>query len=125
MYRFCIGEKNVVGAGGKLFNYFVKNYNPIKITSYADKRYSTKSAFYSKIGFELKNDNTGPNYWYFNRSMVRFHRFSFRKSELHKKLQSFDPSMTEWENMQLNGYDRIWDCGNLKYVWNNTTTSFK
>lgn len=21
----------------------------------------------------------------------------------------------EWQNMQMNGYDRIWDCGNLKY----------
>ena len=22
-----------------------------------------------------------------------------------------------WENMKNNGYDRIWDCGNLKYEW--------
>ena len=21
--------------------------------------------------------------------------------------------------MQLNGYDRIWDCGNSKYEWNS------
>ena len=27
--------------------------------------------------------------------------------------------------LQLNGYDRIWDCGNLKYVWNNSVHSIK
>jgi len=30
-------------------------------------------------------------------------------------LTSFDEKLTEWENMQLNGYDRIWDCGNFIY----------
>jgi hypothetical protein len=48
-----------------------------------------------------------------------YHRFSFRKDQLPKKLSTFDPALTEWENMQLNGYDRVWDCGNLKYVWNS------
>ena len=124
MYRFCIGDKSVVGAGGKLFNYFIRNYNPLKITSYADKRYSFISSVYSKIGFNLIGD-TVPNYWYFDKIGIRVHRFNFRKDQLHKKLQSFDPSLTEWENMQLNGYDRIWDCGNLKYVWKNPNSLVK
>jgi hypothetical protein len=34
-----------------------------------------------------------------------------------KKLDYFDPSETEWVNMQNNGYDRIWDCGSLVYGW--------
>jgi len=36
---------------------------------------------------------------------------------LSEKLELFDPALTEWENMQLNGYDRIWDCGNRVYTW--------
>jgi len=24
---------------------------------------------------------------------------------------------TEWENMQINGYDRAWDCGHKKFIW--------
>lgn len=116
MYRFCSADKPVVGAGGKLLSYFIRTYNPLKITSYADRRYSSDHAFYSKLGFDLVG-KTAPNYWYFNKTMKRFHRYSFRKSELQKKLQTFDPNLSEWENLQLNGYDRIWDCGNLKYVW--------
>jgi hypothetical protein len=27
--------------------------------------------------------------------------------------------LTEWENRQIQGWDRIWDCGNLKYVKSN------
>jgi hypothetical protein len=36
---------------------------------------------------------------------------------LNEKLEVFDPSLTEWQNMQLNGYDRIWDCGCNAYEY--------
>jgi len=105
---------HIVGISSKLLNYFIKNYNPTKIISYADKRWSVGN-LYEKIGFKLIGE-TSPNYWYFYKGEdVRRHRFSFRKDQLAKKLEMFDPSLTEWENMQLNGYDRIWDCGSLKY----------
>jgi hypothetical protein len=45
----------------------------------------------------------------------RFYRFNFRKNVLNEKLEKFNNKLTEWENMQLNNYDRIWDCGSLKY----------
>ena len=125
LYRFCV-SKSVVGIASKMFSYFVKKYNPNKITTYADRRFSNNTSFYDKLGFALEK-NTSLNYWYFSLKSPYdvYHRFNFRKSELHKKLQSFDPSLTEWENMQLNGYDRIWDCGNLKYVWKNPSDSLK
>jgi len=28
----------------------------------------------------------------------------------------YDDALTEWENMQANGYDRIWDCGQRTYA---------
>jgi len=117
MYRFC-SSMTVVGSGSKLLSHFIKNHSPLKIISYADRRWSNNSVFYSKVGFDFIK-NTVPSYWYFNKIGRRFHRFNFRKDQLSKKLQTFDPSLTEWENMQLNGYDRIWDCGNLKYEWIN------
>jgi hypothetical protein len=40
---------------------------------------------------------------------------NYQKQLLDNKLQYFDNNLTEWENMQLNNYDRIWDCGSLKY----------
>jgi len=30
-------------------------------------------------------------------------------------LETFNPDLTEWENMKVNGFDRIWDCGNLVF----------
>lgn len=117
MYRFCVGKDRVVGVGGKLFSHFIRNYNPCKITTYADRRYSTSSAFYTQIGMSLVGE-TSPNYWYFlPHEMKLYHRFCFRKTELIKKLKIYDPNLTEWQNMQLNGYDRIWDCGHYKYEW--------
>jgi len=113
MYRFC-SSQNVIGAGGKLLSQFIKTHNPSKIISYADRRWSNDTSFYSKIGFS-KILKTQPNYFYTNDYLTKYHRFNFRKDQLSKKLQSFDPSLSEWENMQLNGYDRIWDCGHLKY----------
>jgi hypothetical protein len=127
MYRFCVGYKNVVGVAGKLFSSFVKKYEPSSVVSYADKRYSDiNNCYLNFIGFRSLKD-TSPGYWYFklNNTTNIYHRYNFRKSILHKKLQSFNPSLTEWENMQLNGYDRIWDCGHYKYVWENTNKNFK
>jgi len=118
MYRFCVGETSVIGIAGKFISHFIKNHNPSKITTFADIRYSGLNALYDKIGF-TKVKQSPPNYWYFksNNPYELKHRYNFRKSELSKKLITFDPNLTEWENMQLNGYDRIWDCGNLKYEW--------
>ena len=112
-------SKLIVGGASKLLSHFIKTHAPSKIISYADRRWSTGD-LYGKLGFSFVG-NTDPNYWYFKPGYaIRYHRFGFRKSVLHKKMDLFIPELTEWENMQLNGYDRIWDCGNLKYEWRGT-----
>jgi len=40
----------------------------------------------------------------------RIHRFALRKNSTDPKDQ------TEWEIRKSQGWNRIWDCGNLKYV---------
>ena len=101
----------VVGGASKLLKYFERNYIPSKITTYSDERWSVGDMYF-KIGFEYKHTSK-PNYWYYDKYLrKRFYRFNFRKSELSKKLETFDPNKTEWQNMQDNGWDRIWDCGN-------------
>jgi len=116
LYRFCSKiNTSIIGGASKLLNYFIKTYNPIKITSYADRRWSIGN-LYEKIGFKKISD-TPPNYWYFGRgnSYKRHHRFGFAKHTLAKKLKFFDSGLSEWENMKTNGWDRIWDCGSIKY----------
>jgi len=104
---------HIVGGASKLLSFFIKKYNPIKIISYADRRWSNGN-LYEKIGFTKTSDGM-PGYWYFKDDLFRYHRYAFRKDILPKKLTDVDMNLTEWENMQLNGYDRIWDCGHLKY----------
>jgi hypothetical protein len=115
--RFCSSGK-IVGIASKMLSFFKKNYEWKSIFSYTDKRWSNGN-LYEKIGFDLIK-HTKPNYWYVNinqSSIVeRYHRFNFRKNILSEKLQHFDSNLTEVENMRLNGYDRIWDCGNIKYI---------
>jgi len=116
--RFAtINNFNVIGGASKLLTYFIKNYNPKEIISYADRRWSNGNLYY-KLGFKLDHISS-PNYWYLNQHnfLKRSHRFNFRKDRLPLLLEKFDPQKTEWENMQNNGYDRIWDCGNLVFKW--------
>jgi very-short-patch-repair endonuclease/Zn ribbon nucleic-acid-binding protein len=116
--RYC-GNFNfyVIGGASKLLKYFERNYNPSKIVTYADKRWSTGDLYF-KLGFTHTHDSK-PNYWYFKNGYIKtgeiYHRFNFRKSELPKKLETFDPNKTEWENMIDNGWDRYWDCGNMVF----------
>jgi len=113
--RFCSKiNYRVVGIASKLFKYFIKNYNPKEIYSYSDRRWSIGN-LYEVLGFEFIH-HSKLNYWYIQQDK-RIHRFNFRKSELSKKLYNFDSTLTEWQNMQDNGYNRIWDCGNTKWVW--------
>lgn len=108
----------VVGGAGKLLKYFEKNWSPQKITSYADKRWSAGN-LYKTLGFDRLKDSK-PNYWYFykNNKTKLYHRFKFRKSELPRLLDNFDPKLTEWENMINNDWNRIWDCGNMVFEKN-------
>lgn len=116
LYRFCNKiDISIVGSASKLLNFFIKTYFPKKIITYSDKRWNSGTV-YTKLNFVKVSDGS-PTYWYFGRgnSYKRHHRFGFAKHTLSSKLSSFNPNLSEWENMKLNGYDRIWDCGHSKY----------
>lgn len=113
---------NVIGIGGKLFSYFIKNDNPNEVKSFADRRWTldANDNLYVKLGFEL-NNVLPPDYKYYNQKIdkfKRFHKFNFRKEILHRKY-GFPMEMTETEMTRELGFDRIWDCGLFKYVWTN------
>ena len=114
LVRFCSDSGySVIGAAGKLLKYFERSFAPKEIFSYSDKRWSVGN-LYKKLSFEYAHD-TKPNYWY-SVNYKRFHRFNFRKSMLHKRLQNFDKNKTEVQNMVDHGYYRIFDCGNTKWI---------
>ena len=110
--RFCSSTR-VIGIAGKLLKYFQNKYEVKSIYSFADRRWSHGN-LYAVLGFKLMS-YTKPNYFYFKDNKKRYHRFNFRKSELSKKLDIFDADKTEVQNMVINGWNRIFDCGNILY----------
>jgi len=110
-------NNSVIGGFSKLFSYFKKHYEFKSIITYADRRYSTGDV-YTKNGFQFITFSK-PNYYYTKDYKTLENRLNYQKHKLKDKLKTFDSTLTEWENMQLNGYDRIWDCGNLVLTYEN------
>ena len=109
------------GVGGKLISHFIKNFKPKSIISFADRRWTDiNKNVYTKMGFILV-EISKPEYRYYNEKVdkyKRFHKFGFRKNILMKKYgeeYNLNLNMTETEMVKILGYDRIWDCGLLKY----------
>lgn len=99
---------NVSGGGSKLLKAFERKFSPNEIFTYADRRWGDGSS-YLKMGFEFVHDSP-PNYWYFKGQKKRVHRFGLRKTA------EDDQSLTEWQNRQQQGWNRIWDCGHRKFI---------
>ena len=110
LLRFCNKlYTNVVGGASKLLKYFERKYQPVKIISYADRRWSNGD-LYKSLGFDFVSYSK-PNYFYVM-GPTRENRFKYRKSELVK--QGFDVNKTEKQIMEERGYKRIYDCGTIK-----------
>ena len=106
------------GIGGKIFKYFVRNYNPYEVKSFADRRWTpmAEDNIYVKLGFELKS-SLRPDYYYVINGK-RVHKFNCRKKRLNQKF-GLPLTMTENEMTNELGYSKIWNCGLIKYVWTN------
>lgn len=116
LLRFCNKiNHSVIGGASKLFKHFIKNYKPNQLISYADRRWS-QGNLYNQLGFNMTHNST-PNYFYVVNN-EREHRFKYRKNLLVEG--GFDKKKTEREIMYDRGIYRIYDCGNLVYIYKNT-----
>ncbi len=120
----------------KMLQFFIKETQPSSIAAFADIRwngYDPRDTVYAKGGFAFQGYSS-PNYWYFYRNdyFTRHPTFKFSKeimlerTEIKELNEEEDlSSLTEWELAQLLGMDRIWDCGNMKFLStrNISTTS--
>jgi hypothetical protein len=115
LVRFCnkIGL-TIVGGASKLFNKFLKEYNPKSVLSYCDISWANGN-IYKKLGFKLVG-TTKPNYYYIINGKKE-NRINYQKHKLVKK--GYDKNLTEVEIMSKLGYYRIFNCGNQKYLYVN------
>lgn len=123
--RFCVDSNFIItGIASRLLKSYVakmkKDGDSCKkdIVSFADICWThLEENLYVKLGFSL-DKTLPPRYWYFKPNTEnKMHRFNFRKEKLAKKLVDYDDRLTEWQNMVNNNYDRVWDCGLLRYVY--------
>jgi len=105
--RFCSNYNfHVPGIASKFLSFFKRNYEWLRIYSYADRRWSQGNV-YKVLGF-VKEHCTKPNYWYI-KNYQRIHRYGLRK-------RSDEPrDIPEWVLRLKEGYNRIWDCGVIKF----------
>ena len=119
LLRFCNKlNTNVIGGASKLFKYFIDIYKPLKITTYSDRSIS-QGKLYETLGFKAQG-KTQPKYYYIIDG-IRNYRFNFRKDRLVK--QGFDNNKTEHEIMLERKIYRIYNSGNLKFIYNKCSGS--
>ena len=104
--RFCNKlDNSVIGGASKLLKYFINNYNPIRIVSYADMDWSQGDLYY-KLGFEKVSESL-PDYKYLV-GMDRVHKSNFKKSKL-----KYTGSESDYTKSV--GIEKVWDCGKIKF----------
>lgn len=108
--RFAsIKDHIVVGGYSKLLSCYTEKH---KLISYANRRFSTTlklNPILDKIGL------TSPSWYGFSLENYELkHRLSFSKKNL-QSMFKYDQDVSAYDNMLNNGYDRIWDSGNIKY----------
>ena len=110
LLRFCNKKFiNVIGGASKLFKHFEKNYKG-NIISYALMDISD-GKMYNYLGFTLKGF-TQPNYFYV-KDLERESRIKYQKHKLKDILEKYDETLSEKDNMFLNGYSVVYDSGSL------------
>lgn len=121
LLRFCnLKSFCIIGGASKIFKHFINKFEPKIIISYADRRWSIKNehTLYEQLGFKF-DSFTKPSYFYIDNDK-RINRFSLRKDIMVSKYNC-NPELTEYECVKETfGYHRIYDCGNLKYIWEDS-----
>lgn len=109
--RFCSKlEYNVTGGASKILKYFLNEYKPTRIISFADLDWSTGNLYF-RLGFDLIN-RLKPDFKYIvDRKRVNKQRFT--KSKLIKL--GYDGNLTGEKIIEQMGISKIYSCGQLKF----------
>lgn len=109
LYRMCT-ELNTQVIGG--FSKLIKHSELKEFVSYVDRSLFSGQGYLSS-GFTLRG-TTQVGYFYHdsNPRSTRISRYQAQKHKLKSWLPKFDEALTEEENMQSNGYSKLYDCGN-------------
>jgi hypothetical protein len=115
--RYSTDGTSRAGMMAKLFQHFIRSQTPESVVSFSDMRWFS-GASYQKIGF-FQDGIISPDYAYVKNG-IRHNKSKFRKDGIRRHLpEHYESELTEREMMESAGYDRIWDCGKIRWVWAN------
>lgn len=121
LIRFCNKINcSVIGGFSRLLKHAIEILKPEQLISFADLRFGFGNV-YKQSGFNFECFTT-PNYWYYNHKNPQGFesRIKYQKHKLKDKLDKYNEELSEHKNMVLNGFLKIWDCGNSKWILNKT-----
>lgn len=105
----------VRGGFSRLFKNAVKILSARKIITFSDNAMSDGN-LYESHGFE-NDGELAPDYMYVVKNK-REHKFNYRKARFKKDPNlKYEEGLSERELAQLNGLERIWDAGKIRWVW--------
>lgn len=115
LFRFANKiNTTVIGGFSKLLKHLKSLINE-DIYTYADLRYSNGS-LYSKHGTFIHQTDIGYFWIHKHNCLKRINRMSLQKHKLREILSDkFDEALSESENLEANGYVKLYDCGHLLY----------
>lgn len=114
---------NVENSFKTLIKAFIDKFNPKKIYIYDDLRFeefTENKTLYLENGFKFQN-RLRPQPWYVSRKRGCIDRIFY--GNMTKKIlkpligESYQDWMTDFDMAQILGYDRIWGCGRMVYVY--------
>jgi len=123
--RFAANGKTYAGMAGKMFKYYVRNYNPKRILSFSDNRWFT-GGMYKQLGFVIEA-NLPPDYSYIHMDTnVRKHKSVYRRVGIKRHFpEHYVEELTEREMMlTVPNVERTFDCGKRRWVWGMEKNEF-
>lgn len=116
LHRYCVkAGYQIIGGFSKLIKDVCKLENIKEFISFVDLAHFNGRG-YKKVGFKLI-EVTNPSYIYIREDEIKS-RMQCQKHKLSAFLEDYKEEYSEYENMLLNGWDRVYDCGNLKVKYN-------
>ena len=114
--RFAVDLRyNIAGAFSKLLKSYIGSTGyKGTIISFSDNCHSN-GALYKTAGFTL-DKHVEPCYYYTLSGAARENRQRYMKAKIERRWPHVDISLTEAAIMQSLNYQRVWDCGKIKWT---------
>jgi len=126
LIRFCTKlNYQVIGGASKLLKHFERKYKPKSLISYGNRRWTNKNKnLYKTLKFnEEKPSNISFQYFHVSNRNKMFNRITFQKHKIKSyfeegkyKINTYIERLSPSDILYINGYRKIYDCGNLVYT---------